>query len=70
MPPFLNASDTPLDKTSRTDLDDSTCGLYILLNEHNRSFHFCREVLSTHSFLIQFLSKIGIHFLHTVIHEE
>jgi hypothetical protein len=25
MAPFLNASDTPLDKTSRTDLDDSTC---------------------------------------------
>jgi hypothetical protein len=33
--------------------------LYILLkirNEHHRSFHFCRAVLSTHSFLIYYLT--------------
>jgi hypothetical protein len=32
MPPFLNASDTLLDKTSRTDLDDSTCADSIMVH--------------------------------------
>jgi hypothetical protein len=40
MPAFLNASDTPLDKTSRTDLDDSTCADSIWKKLRPKIFNF------------------------------
>jgi hypothetical protein len=42
MPPFPNASDTPLDKTPRTD--DSTCSLYYTFST-TRTRLFLRPVL-------------------------
>jgi hypothetical protein len=43
---------------------ESTIDTYILLkisNEHHRSFHFCRAVLSTHSFFKSYFEAYLLH---------